>query len=338
MPISTINYANIPPQGDPLLDAISQGLMQGIQLRNMPKQMQADLQMKQAQAQREQALAQLPFGGQSLPGAAGQILGLETLKRIYGEDSSQYQTALKSFNLNQQSDQSRINYQNALSSTLPMRNLTPTGKSIVEQNNVGAGLSPTGQPYANPPSQGSQELSGIYDLLRQKGATDADTRKRNLFATNIEKTLSQINPDSLTQYAGINGSLNKLFQQSKAPFGQESAKFDDYQKQLQNVQFLTSQVRQFYGDSIQPDMLHRLQELNNPATWKNNPDLAKSLFNQTKNILSQETQTYRDALKNSKVFQGNSPSDTNYAMTPSQIQRYQQIFGGKNPNDPLGIR
>ena len=40
MPINTINYAMIPAQGDPLLEAIGPGLMQGLKLAYAPKQMQ----------------------------------------------------------------------------------------------------------------------------------------------------------------------------------------------------------------------------------------------------------------------------------------------------------
>src|SRR5258708_4741200 len=46
--------------------------------------------LMEAQAKRQNALANLPFGGEQLPGIAGQIVALENIKNKYGEDSKQY--------------------------------------------------------------------------------------------------------------------------------------------------------------------------------------------------------------------------------------------------------
>lgn len=351
-----MNYAALPPSGDPgargMIDALQKGFQLGMspfaasqemeknklanELQKVQLQYMPDMQA--AELKKAQAMANLPFGGFTLPGAAGQVLGLESIKQLYGEGSDQYKTALQAFNLSQLGDQSRINYQQALTQTLPLRSLTPTGKSIVEQANVGAGLSPTGQAPSYPLPGGAQELSGVYDLLRQKDTTDVDTRKRNLFATNIEKTLEQINPSDLTQYAGFTGGLNKLTQQGLASIGHESEAYDKYQNALQAVEFLTSQVRQFYGDSIQPSMLERLNKLANPSTWTSNPKLAQSMFDITKTILGTELQTYRDALKSTAPYQ-----DQNLTLNPTPQQENRLVkagiasYGNAN-NDPLGIR
>jgi hypothetical protein len=307
-----------------LLPAIQNGLKVGM---SIPQNM-ADLQYKQAQAQREQAMANLPFGGQTLPGPAGQVLGLETMRQMFGEQSPQYQMAMQSFNLAQQSDQSRINYQNVLSNTLPVRALTPTGKDIMEQTNVSQGLSPTGQPFTGQAPGTPSQLGGVYDLLRQKNVTDTDTRKRNLYATNIEKTLDRIDPDTLTQYAGISGGLSKLGQSGLAALGKESPEYDKYSTALKDVDFLASQVRQFYGDSIQPSVRDSLKSLANPSTWMNNPQLAQSQFNETKKVLQNEMQTYRDALKGTQVYQGQSQQ---LPLSNVQVQALQSALGGQAP-------
>jgi hypothetical protein len=373
-----------------------QAILNSIKAAYAPQNAEAELQLNQAKGKRENALANLPFGGHNLPGSAGQVLGLEYMAKMFGKDSPQYQRALQSFQLSQESDQSRINYQNSLTNSMPQRYLTPTGKGFVEQANVEKGLAPSGQtwdksnPYANaevqgqpppmqgpaegdiqrppiqqlapasqalqggqqqeqpqsriqlPPAQklvvdqlpqntpGTNEMSGVYQLLRQKGVTDPDTRKRNLFATNIEKTLDQINVDNLVKYSGVVGGASKIGQQVADAFSKSSPEYKEYKKASKTAEFLATQVRQFYGDSIQPEMIKRLESLTNPTSWATSPELAKALFNQTKGILGMEMQTYRDALKTTKAYQKQESSEDkklNLKYTPENIEHTAKVRG-----------
>lgn len=216
-----------------------------------------------------------------------------------------------------------------------LKGLTPIGKSYLEPSIIKATLAKSGQNISDEDaenfanvynnSQGNpdqatpdQDSSGApsqvppdaianaYNLYRQKQTSDVDTRKRNLFASNIEKTIKYIDPDSLTQYAGMSGSLKKLLEQGKSSFGLESPEYDQYSQSLQATNLLAKQVRQFYGDSIQPEMDIKLNKLVNPATWRNNPKLAKELYNQTIDILGQETGTYRQALQSTEPYRKNN--------------------------------
>lgn len=142
-----------------------------------------------------------------------------------------------------------------------------------------------------------------------KQTTDPQARQRNLFATNIEKTLGQINADDLVRYSGVAGTADKKIDQGLAAFGKEPPGYDDYKKSLIAADFLSTQARQFYGDSIQPAMIERLQKLTNPESWSSNPKLAKQNFEETKKILQMELKTYRDAMKGTDVYK----SETNNA-------------------------
>ena len=347
----------------------AQAYLTGQQGQYYAPDIQSQIAFRGAQTNRINQQAKDPFGGKVLPGVAGQVQGIEILGQQYGKDSPIYKEARDAFDLQQQATGSRINYQDVLAQTMPVRALTTTGKSIIEESNVKAGATPQGttwdnvfsnilqkQMMENPtqpqmpmqgqmenptqpqmpmqgqmenptqpqmPMQGQMEnptqpqmpmqvaappaspedLSNQYALLRQKNVTDTDTRKRNLFATNIEKTLGNINIDDLTQYAGIKGGIKMKEQEALASVGKESPEYDKFQKNLVAVDFLTSQVRQFYGDSIQPAMRAKLEQLSNPSNWTNNPKLAKQKFEQTQKILEQEVGTYRDALKSTTAFQ-----------------------------------
>lgn len=342
----------------------------------------SEMGLRGAQTKLANQQANMPFGGRFAPGVAGEVQGLEAIKMMYGEDSPQYQMAKKQFDLNNQSTQSRIDYQSVLAQTLPTRALTGPGKSIVEQSNVGAGLMPTGNQWGGQPGQqqpmsdqqssmqqgmpgqspmpqpipgqqqsqipgagnmgnaisqaisqnqqvpqapaAPQELADQYDLYRQKNTTDSDTRKRVLFAKNIEKTFDNINIDDLTQYAGAKGHLEMLKQQGLAAFGKQSPEYDRFIKALTAADISATQIRQFYGDSIQPEMRKKLEALVNPSSWTNNPDLAKTVFNQTKSIIGQESGTYQDALTSRKPFKGGDPQS---APSTTRMRKYNPATG-----------
>lgn len=209
-----------------------------------------------------------------------------------------------------------------------LRYMSPLGKTFVEPGVVNAvfqkyGMKPPGnQPVEgfeyNPPdnqagNRGENTSSGMedsYALQRQKMTSDSQARQKNLYATNIEKTLGYIDPDDLTKYAGFEGGLKQLYEKSKVGFGKESPEYDKYRTSLTAAQFLAKQVRQFYGDSIQPAMEEKLTRITNPSEWFSNPTLAKKTFLQTKELLGKELVTYRQALKSTKAYQ-EQPNDLN---------------------------
>ena len=80
-------------------------------------------------------------------------------------------------------------------------------------------------------------------------------------------------------------------------------------------------------------MRKHLEEITNPASWTKNPELAKRKYNTVKNILEQETETYRSGLHNPSEFQGAlqnasknySEEDINhtaklYGVTPEEVK------------------
>ena len=213
-----------------------------------------------------------------------------------------------------------------------LKGLTPVGKSFLEPAVIKATLARQGKnisdqdaqgiadTYNNPQGTNGQQaptqtpiqspvdpdaITNAYNLYRQKQTSDTDTRKRTLFATNIEKTMGFIDPDALTKYGGIEGTLEKGTESIKSAFGKESPDYDNYVKSANAVKMLVKQVRQFYGDSIQPSMQANLEFLANPSNWKTNPKLAKDLWTQFSQVLSNETQTYKGALQSTKPYKEN---------------------------------
>ena len=270
---------------------------------------QADLKSKLAQAARSQQLASQPFGGM-LSGVAKEAYGLELLKNKYGEDNPLYQMAKNSYDTKARAMEGLTNYRENLAQTAGTRSLSSFGKLQQEEADADAGFEPgTNRQHQISPER-REELLGQYALLRQKAATDADTRKRTLLASNIDKTINTIKPSNLTRFAGLNGAMELRKQEVKAATnpGTESEEYRQYLEAANNAKLLSKQVRQFYGDSIQPSMLENLEKLANPSTWKNNPEIATRLYKSFTNLLKQETGTYRSALKSTKEYQGTKPS------------------------------
>ena len=155
-----------------------------------------------------------------------------------------------------------------------------------------------------------QALDDSYKLKRLKDVSDAQARQKALYATNIDQTLKFINPDDLTQYSGIMGSLKKHVEQAQSAFGSPSDKYQNYLQAANASHMLAKQVRQFYGDSIRPSMIARLEHITNPESWDRDPETAKKIFMQTKKILQTELATYRNAFKTRKAFESPQQKST----------------------------
>jgi hypothetical protein len=85
-------------------------------------------QMRSAEAKinLENAKAMIPGGGDYAPGYAGQIQGLEMIKTKFGENSPQYAMALNAFKLDQNRQQSGIDFQQQ---NLDLKGLGPAEKA-----------------------------------------------------------------------------------------------------------------------------------------------------------------------------------------------------------------
>lgn len=273
--------------------------------------------LNQARINEIKAKLELPFAGNIPTGSIGQAFYLDMIGKKYGENSPVYQNAKRVFDADIAKSEELTNYRKELESTVGKRSSSPIAKMAIELSEISQGYLPgTNKTQTITPEQ-QIDLANKLALNIQKQSSDTDTRKRNLFAANIDKTLAEINVDDLTQYAGVKGGLKRISEESLAPFGRESQKYRDFQKSLTAAQFLAKQARQFYGDSIQPSMLEKLEKLTNPATWANNPNIAKQNFNEVVKILKKETGTYREAIKSPTAYE-----------EPNQ----------SGDNDPLGLR
>lgn len=284
-----------------------------------------------AKTRQERAKANLPFGGANVKGPAGQVLGLQMMKMMYGEDSPEYKQAQDAFNLSQQSVGSRVNYQNALTGNMPLRYTTPEGRQIIEQSNVNQGASPTGSPAGQPvvpgqpgynPQAATNANGGItpaehYSLRQAKSDLPSSVMQKNLYANNIEKTLDSIDVDALTKYNGIPGQFKLKQQQALDAAGKPTSdEYKAYKAAATKFNYLPDQRRQFYGSSVQPSAVDRMHSEMDPRGVFESPTTGKLRFKANAEILKKELQTYRNASKSGTVYSGNEP-ESNIQFNPN---------------------
>jgi hypothetical protein len=135
-----------------------------------------------------------------------------------------------------------------------------------------------------------------------KVATDPSQRAKLVAARQIDQTINNLNVDDLVKYSGIFGKGALTTEQLKSGLGLDSPEYQRYSNAAKQAELLAKQVRQFYGDSIQPTATKQLKLLTNPTSWSASPDTAKQNYLSFVNTLKQET----DILRGFFVFADNA--------------------------------
>jgi len=185
----------------------------------------------------------------------------------------------------------------------------PVGQSDMQQD---------GQPQT--PEGVDPEVADAYERELAKKTSDPDARRRNLFATNIDKTIDFIRPKKLTQYSGLKGAVDRLNDEYKAQKGQAPERFKEFQDSMTAAEILADQVRSFYGTSVQPSIIKRLEKLTNPSSWIKTPEIAEQNFNALVKILKSEGETYKESVRSPVKFKRKEAMQQQSNETEQQSQ------------------
>ena len=276
-----------------------------------------------------------------LPPLAQQRAYVESLKKAFGADSPRVIEAQQDLDLQQHMAESKMQYQEALTKALPSRFLTPVGKAFMEKARIDAGFSPTGEPlrkirpqvagttFGTPTLENKlsnmskedlikakdspfgSEASAIYALYLSKLAGLGDNIKKLPYASAIEKSLSLMLPyrASMAYYSGVAGRARYAKDLVEAQrTGKITPELRDYTNFTTIASSsLASQIRQYYGDSISPSVEKRLDNITNPATWKNSPELALTSLDALENILRAEIKIRKDLVTHPSFLTKEAP-------------------------------
>lgn len=228
-----------------------------------------------------------PILGQSLTGPAGQIMGLEYIRKLFGDNSPQYAQAQNLFKSQLNLANQRANY---FGSNVEYKNLPEIAKLQLAQN----------QANQSGNFQNANEIQGA----KQKAMTTSNNINRATYGDVVKKTINQIPLSTLENFAGGSGEARLGLDKLMNLFGKPSDEYNSYQTfQNTTLPLLREQLTKFYGGSVQPDAQKELDTLANPTSWKDNPTIVRQSLNNLQNLINQESGVY-DQSVNQSVPQG----------------------------------
>lgn len=351
MPLPVINFAAIPPQGNSFARDFGQILQSGMmfpellkqqQLANalstlknqyLPQQMQTEISLRQAQANRANNLANMPFGGQILPGPAGQIQGLELIGQQYGKDSPQYKKAVELYNLNKNAIQNRglgvggredTYFQNIVAQDNP--NLTPEQQlQAVNIIRSGGNTLPDGTTLNISP-----RAIDSMDRMIGYGATTAQ-RNQRLYAYTLDELIKKTDKNAIaaSDYSGFFNKSKGNAQKAIAMMTNENPKSLEKYNQFiyQDVPSMAGEYMRNLGVNASDQQKNLYMNVVNPNNWLNNPKQALSNWNHFKELakttskaVSQSPSIIKQKLSTNESNQSNKSNEMTYNPVTGRLE------------------
>lgn len=246
-------------------------------------------------------------------GDVANALYVQQLKNQYGENDPRYLQAKAAHDMAMAGHQSLMDYRVQLSNLAPYRAATPEERLVEAQRGRGVlqtfGPNGSGTNASNVNNQRiqkgmvsgedghtiSEDEASVYNRALGKKTSDAAIRNKIPYAKNVQITLDSINPEDLVQYSGPEGTFKYGVDMLKSAVGTTPPEFMKYQTALTSAKTLAKQLRQFWGDSIQPTATDEIKKLTNPTYWNKNPQVALQQFNQLKQVTEQELGVFEAA-------------------------------------------
>jgi hypothetical protein len=113
------------------------------------------------------------------------------------------------------------------------------------------------------------------------------------FLANIKETISGIDPSVIKMYSGAAGRTKLATDEARAAAGSYIPEYAAF-KEFEDTQavILASQIRQFYGDSIQPKKEQQIMETFAKENIRKNPEVAMRKMAELIRIVDSEGKTY----------------------------------------------
>lgn len=287
-------------------------------------------------------------------GDVANAMYVEQLKNEYGENDPRYLEAKRAHDMALSGHQSLMDYRTQLSNLAPYRAATAEEKLAAAAKGHGVlngglrGELPTGGagPNGDKISAGmvsgddghviSEDEARVYNQALGKKTTDAAIRNKIPYAKNVKITMDSINPESLVQYSGPQGQGKYLIDTLKSAMGTPPPEFMEYQKALTSAKTLSKQLRQFWGDSIQPSATDKIDQLTNPSHWNKNPQVALQQFNQLKQITEQELEVFNKAGTSPLKLDYDKATDSFFATPKDKSAKAEEEMGEGSSGFPEG--
>lgn len=250
-----------------------------IQAQYAPMEAEADIGYKTANAERLSALSQLPFGGKSLPGPAGEMLSIAMLDAQYPEIAAQ---ARKAMELKNKDTESRIETRNTLNQSASRRYSPPTTRLRNDLADAKAGYRPG---TFRKEKLDQDEVEGTVRSIKaelEKKTSPAGSQKIAGDATILNKEIQQIDITPLLKYAGVAGRSRLGFETIKGQLtGKPNKDLQDYNHYKQSTsKVIGDMIRKGLITSIAPRYISlMIMPLVDPtaSVWNNPHDVQRRI-------------------------------------------------------------
>jgi len=295
------------------------------------------------------------YYGQLHPsGDVANALYVEQIGRTQGYDSPAYINAKAAHDLSLANRNSMIDWRGTQQQLAPFRVTSALGRSIAEGQGRGAldilPRTPGGSPRGAVSQQGQQAPQGVqtpqggqlgtgapamhrgqqwYDAegnpVYPPGAYDEQDGQQPVGQSDMQQdgqpqTPEGVDPEVADAYEREKGAVDRLNDEYKAQKGQAPERFKEFQDSMTAAEILADQVRSFYGTSVQPSIIKRLEKLTNPSSWIKTPEIAEQNFNALVKILKSEGETYKESVRSPVKFKRKEAMQQQSNETEQQSQ------------------
>lgn len=290
--------------------------LQQMALDHKPREMELKDALMEAQTQAAQRKSEL--GGVTPTGSLANFIASNP-----NATREQIQNEYKRLqNLEEDYKRARIERSDVLNQSQGTRGATQTTKMLQEIADAEAGFAPgTMRKETMSPEKRDETINRLHQKM-YKEVTDPKTRERLGYAKNVDITLNNMSPSALTRYAGVDGKKELIKQKALAAQNKPtSPEYQEYLKNQQLAKLLSKQVRQFYGDSIQPKSMQTIEKLASPDFWFTKPDQAELLFNTFANTLRQEANTFYEQMNNANFYRQSANNEVSNGLQSNSSSR-----------------
>lgn len=213
--------------------------------------------------------------------------------------------------------------------TMQQSSPIPPSANITQANNP----SPSSQykSVMNP-----QEMAGLLTSAAIKKSTTSAQLNRSVAGAYADRTLENMLQDqpAMEYFTGAQGRTKLASEKANAAFGKSSPEYQAYERYKTNGALLATQLRMFYGDSVQEEAAKKLEDLTNPSAWNKDPAAAREKLDAFVKTFRQERQITQRALFNPMSVHQENPADKAPIKTLSEVKKIgnsqaEKILNGK---------
>ena len=145
-----------------------------------------------------------------------------------------------------------------------------------------------------------QQTAGLLTSAAIKRSGTSNQVNRSIAGAFADTTLDNMLKDesAMEYFTGGEGRTKLALERAAAAAGNSSPEYQAYERYKTNGALLATQLRMFYGDSVQEEAAKKLDALTNPSSWDKDPKAAQEKLNAFVKTFRQERKIVQESLFN----------------------------------------